>query len=327
MILILSDNQDPSTNRVIDWLNFFHAKWFRINESDTIRIIHIEFNRNTVSKIRLLVNDRTEIDLTQIKSYWYRRGFLNTKHYFRGAAVINEPQLAEQVKASLIDDNKNTITFIHHYLKSHKVNINSFLTASNNKTNYLLQAGLCGLAIPDTIICDNQEELTVFFNKHDGKIICKSINEGFSAKVDSFVYYNQTNLVSSSDVQNCDKSFFPSLFQKNIDKYIELRIFYIQGEFYTMAIFSQQNEKTRTDFRNYDREKPNRNVPYQLPKDIEEKLDKFMKAIDMNCGSIDMILTNDNEYIFLEVNPVGQFGMVSIPCNYYLEKRIAEILI
>jgi ATP-GRASP peptide maturase of grasp-with-spasm system len=326
MVLILSDNLDPSTNRVIDWLNYLHIKWFRVNESDTIRIINIEFNGNAVSQIRLLVNDTTEIDLIQIKSYWYRRGFLNTKHYFRGTAVINEPSVAKQIKASLIDDDKNIITFIHQYLKSSKVNINSFLTASNDKTNYLLQASLCGLAIPDSIICDNQDELSTFFNKHEGKVICKSINEGFSAKVNGFVYYNQTNLVSSSDVQNCDKSFFPSLFQKNIDKFIELRIFYIHGEFYAMAIFSQQNEKTRIDFRNYDRENPNRNLPYQLPKDIEEKLNKFMNTIDMNCGSIDMILTNDNEYIFLEVNPVGQFSMVSIPCNYYLEKRIAEIL-
>lgn len=147
MVLILSDNLDPSTNRVIDWLNYLHIKWFRVNESDTIRIINIEFNGNAVSQIRLLVNDTTEIDLTQIKSYWYRRGFLNTKHYFGDLAITNDPQVTEQIKASLIDDNKNIITFIHHYLKSNKVNINSFLTASNDKTNYLLQAGLCGLAI------------------------------------------------------------------------------------------------------------------------------------------------------------------------------------
>ena len=31
--------------------------------------------------------------------------------------------------------------------------------------------------------------------------------------------------------------------------------------------------------------------------------------------------------VFLEVNPVGQFGMVSLPCNYQLEKRIAQYLI
>jgi len=46
----------------------------------------------------------------------------------------------------------------------------------------------------------------------------------------------------------------------------------------------------------------------------------------LNSGSIDILVTPNNEYVFLEVNPVGQFGMVSQPCNYYLEKRIAERL-
>ena len=51
-----------------------------------------------------------------------------------------------------------------------------------------------------------------------------------------------------------------------------------------------------------------------------------MKYVNLNTGSIDMIVTKENEYIFLEVNPVGQFGMVSQPCNYYLEKKITEYL-
>lgn len=51
-----------------------------------------------------------------------------------------------------------------------------------------------------------------------------------------------------------------------------------------------------------------------------------MADLDLNCGSIDMILGNDGLYYFLEVNPVGQFGMVSGPCNYYLERKIANFL-
>jgi hypothetical protein len=37
--------------------------------------------------------------------------------------------------------------------------------------------------------------------------------------------------------------------------------------------------------------------------------------------------TPDGREVFLEVNPVGQFGMVSAPCNYHLEKKVAELLI
>ncbi len=94
-----------------------------------------------------------------------------------------------------------------------------------------------------------------------------------------------------------------------------------------MGIFSQNNSKTKEDFRNYDQNLPNRNVPIKLPLDIEGKLKKLMKKLNLNSGSIDLIYTIDNKYVFLEVNPVGQFGMVSFPCNYNLEKKIAEFLI
>ena len=93
-----------------------------------------------------------------------------------------------------------------------------------------------------------------------------------------------------------------------------------------MAIFSQNDKQTEVDFRRYNKSKPNRNVPYQLPKSIELLLDILMKKINLDNGSIDIIVDNNGKYYFLEINPVGQFGMVSIPCNYYLEKKIANYL-
>ena len=44
-----------------------------------------------------------------------------------------------------------------------------------------------------------------------------------------------------------------------------------------MAIFSQLDEKTKYDFRNYNHGKPNRNIPYKLPEDIKEKVLKYTK--------------------------------------------------
>jgi hypothetical protein len=94
-----------------------------------------------------------------------------------------------------------------------------------------------------------------------------------------------------------------------------------------MAIFSQNNEMTRVDFRRYDYQKPNRQVPYLLPKNIQEKLSMLMERLGMTSGSIDMIKNIEGNYTFLEVNPVGQFGMISLPCNYYLEKKVCETLV
>ena len=51
-----------------------------------------------------------------------------------------------------------------------------------------------------------------------------------------------------------------------------------------------------------------------------------MDALHLETGSLDLVKTIDGRLVFLEVNPVGQFGMVSIPCNYHLERNIAAAL-
>ena len=116
-------------------------------------------------------------------------------------------------------------------------------------------------------------------------------------------------------------------YRNRLIKKYEVRVFYLDPEFYSMAIFSQRDDQTQVDFRKYNLEKPNRCVPYELPKAIEHKLKALMNILDLNSGSIDLIVNKDDDYIFLEVNPVGQFAMVSEPCNYFLEKKVAEFLI
>jgi glutathione synthase/RimK-type ligase-like ATP-grasp enzyme len=133
-------------------------------------------------------------------------------------------------------------------------------------------------------------------------------------------------LVDDQNIAKIPDLFAESLFQALIPKKYEIRSFFFQDKFYSMAIFSQNDDQTKVDFRNYNWKKPNRNVPFQLPAWLEDKLYKLMKLLGLHSGSFDLIFTPEGEYVFLEVNPVGQFGMVSIPCNYGLEKILAEYL-
>jgi glutathione synthase/RimK-type ligase-like ATP-grasp enzyme len=112
-----------------------------------------------------------------------------------------------------------------------------------------------------------------------------------------------------------------------VPKAYEIRTFYLDGTCYSMAIFSQADPQTRVDFRRYNLDHPNRTVPYRLPETIEARIRETMDALGLVTGSLDLIRRPDGGFVFLEVNPVGQFGMVSGPCHYQLERRIAEFLI
>jgi len=136
-----------------------------------------------------------------------------------------------------------------------------------------------------------------------------------------------TTKIEKRDLKYLPHRFFSSYIQEQIQKEYEVRVFYINKRFFSMAIFSQNDPQTSVDFRKYNRVKPNRFLPYKLPFEIEKKLTLVMEEIKLNCASIDLIKSINGRYYFLEINPVGQFGMVDFPCNYGLHKIVAEELI
>jgi glutathione synthase/RimK-type ligase-like ATP-grasp enzyme len=188
----------------------------------------------------------------------------------------------------------------------------------------LICAASAGLKIPATILTTKKQDAIQFTEQNQA--ITKAIHNLFTIHYDGLFSAVGTTVASHCHIDSLDHCFFPTLFQKNIEKEYELRIFFIGNRFFPMAIFSSLDEQTRVDFRNYNRLKPNRCVPFILPDHIEDQLNNFVKLMELDTGSIDMIVTKDNEFIFLEVNHIGQFDWLSDNCNYYVEKEIADYL-
>lgn len=184
-------------------------------------------------------------------------------------------------------------------------------------------AKACGLEVPSFEIITNSDHLTRSKKKF-GKAVSKAISNGIYNELNGYRFYTYTELIDEELYQAPNLQFFPSLVTQLIEKEYEIRSFYIDGRFYSMAIFSQSNEQTKIDFRKY---ADNRKEPYKLPLDIEEKTRSVFQALKLNTGSIDYIVDKKGRHLFLEINPVGQYGMTSFPCNYNLSEIIANYLI
>ena len=182
-----------------------------------------------------------------------------------------------------------------------------------------------GLRVPDYAVITNYNQLEKLERISD-KFVSKAISNGIYDFLGHDAYYTYTEAWDKADYANKNIKLFPSLVMSLIEKSFEVRSFYLNGEFYSMAIFSQRNKQTSVDFRKYCVEFPNKNEPFKLPDNVERKLDKLYKRLDLNTGSADFLVDKDGNYIFLEINPVGQFQMTSLPCNYNLEQKIANYL-
>lgn len=202
--------------------------------------------------------------------------------------------------------------------------INSFSASKTTKLNQLLIAKKIGLKTPLTKVLSRKVQLEKFMNETQDGLITKPMHEGFSLKIGGEIYTTYTSRVKLKE-SNTD-SFLPSMFQAEIKKKYEVRTFVFGGQFYSMAIFSQSNKQTEVDFRKYDLQTPNRNTKYKLPQEIQNQIQLLFKELELETGSVDLIVDEDDQHIFLEVNPYGQFGMVSKPHNYNLEQKFAKYL-
>lgn len=321
MILIQSIYFDASTNHVISWLEKMGAMWHRINTLDSNQGVKYSMKIDDSPIIQFSQETQT-IDSKDIKSVWYRRYFILPP------SGINEIQ-SQELYNTFSETHYAEMTAIlgaYSAVLGDKYWLSTPGKSAVNKIESLLIAKKVGLEIPDTVITTSKKRTHEFFQKH-GRIITKPIKEMKFFKIGSNSFAPFTSSVTLEDIESMNEDIYPSLFQQYIDKEFEIRSFFIEGRFFSMAMFSQDDETTMEDFRNYNPLKLTRRVPYKLPDSIENKLREFMNISGLNNGSIDIICGKDKQFYFLEVNPVGQFGMTSYPCNYKIEKIIAQILI
>lgn len=316
MVLIKSIEDDFSTTHVVKWLAYWGIPFLRVNDE---KIIGFKVQNGGSTRVEL--ENGKSFDLAQISAYWYRRG--NWK--FKSSTRAGNDELQRSFDQHDTSNKKALVWFLNETLKAYSRISDQQSAFDANKLDQLLKAEACGLALPAYLVTTKKEDLLPFLRQHT-HIITKALTNGIFY-IDKDVYFPPlTLLVDDQNIVKIPEVFAESLFQTLVPKKYEIRSFFFQDHFYSMAIFSQNDDQTKVDFRNYNWKKPNRNVPFQLPVWLEDKLRQLMKLLDLHSGSFDLIVTPEGKYVFLEVNPVGQFGMVSIPCNYGLEKILAEYL-
>lgn len=308
-IQIISENQDKTTNEVITWLISDDEKFQRLNVNETTET-SIKLSSESL-KIK-------KPSFSKSKVVWIRRGKLQ---------LVPQSMRNSGYSGYILKETFPVLDFLEHQWKKDKVLLGSYIEEGlNNKILNLSVAKNVGMNIPETLVTNKKADLLEFYSKNAPVISKCILNE---PRLNSNTHYYVTPgtfIIKEKEIELLGDSFAPLLFQKYTDKKYEVRVFVTGNSFFAMAIFSQNDEKTKIDFRNYNDEKPNRNVPFELPEEIKNKVKSFLKQKQMNQGSIDFIVTPENKFVFLEINPQGQLDWVSKNCNYYIEKHIAEQL-
>jgi ATP-GRASP peptide maturase of grasp-with-spasm system len=324
MILIIGHIEENSVQEILNNIKFSNQRAHVIGHDQLETLINDLQISDGDTDFSIKINGE-RIPLSDIQVVWYRKTALDKTYTIE--ELKNNNVLNSRVNFHLAREIFGFKNATYEYLLEFCKSLGHPFKNDINKLYALIHAKKAGLKIPETLLTTSLESSKKFIDRPIGSIT-KSIQDSLMAIESPDIYALYTNRIAMDDLlENYEETIFPSYFQSEIDKEYEIRTFYFNGVCYSMAIFSQVDQKTAVDYRNYNWKKMNRMVPYKLPEHVENNITRFMQSIGLNTGSLDFIKSNSDAYVFLEVNPVGQFGFVSNHCNYYLEQEISNYLI
>ncbi len=320
MILLFTENISYSARYVTRHLFKMKQPFEVFLETDTI-----DFSYNWSSskkKLSVFKNEQFVCDYEEITSVWAHRSEINIGKSYSG---LNGE---EQVYVKRHRDTQ--IKSIQELLHKKKC-LGRFGKLNFNKLIFLDVCKQLKIPIPKTLVTRKKVDLNEFFEEQPNGIIVKSIARNFHhcvsiSEEEQIWQQGITNEVKGIQLDQIPDEFDLSLFQEKLDKKYELRIFYLNGMCFSQIIFSQKHSFSEVDYRQGLGGSEMRQCNFNLPQEIKNQIKSLMNSLDLNIGCVDIVVTKQNEFVFLEVNPSGIFTDMMDNCNYDMHYEIAKYL-
>ncbi len=348
-LLILSSLFEPNVNHVVRRLEECGVRWYRFNTESFPLLCQgqLRFFGDDRPHFRLTVNGSL-LDSRLVGTVWYRRQ--------------SDPVLPEGLPD---EDREFARVECLGYLNSlyrclnHCRWVNPWLAErlAADKTEQLVLAKSVGLAVPETLVTNDPQAVREFFDRCGGRVIFKPLvglvtgrPPDFSAQLkaafeDQFAFSPAfgpdpadkdrrvvfTQLLTRDKLEEIDSlAACPAIFQQYVDKEVELRITIVGQHVFAAAIHSQEHPETSVDFRRWALLAPEKDVKhtvFDLPPAVRAKLLALMDRLGLVFGCLDMILTPAGEYVFLEVNPSGQWGWIEHKTGMPITEALVDLLL
>lgn len=279
--------------------------------SDFPSSMKIDFRNDKNQKSLYISNDIFSFNVYDIDIFIFRK---NSFSIPSNKTNKNDEQYVKRNSNILTDSIKDIISYKKDIFS---INDPNNAMRASRKPYQVYIADKVGLSTPCTNISNNFDGISCFVEDNNiENMAIKNLSHAVWVKDDSYkpsltVKQKYDDILKYRD----DIEIAPTIFQNYINKKYELRIVIMGLEIFSVKIDSQKNEKTLTDWRAaYAYNIQTYIEKYDLPYYYRQLILTFMKEIGLIFGSIDAIVTHDNDIIFLEVNPFGQFLWIEAQC-------------
>jgi glutathione synthase/RimK-type ligase-like ATP-grasp enzyme len=314
-ILVLTNKRDITSDFIVQNLSDLGVPFYRLNTDEIGNTIRLSFD--VINNEYLIYDSARDIivNLLQIKSVYFRRPEI----------LVHSKDLTTGEKNFIRSELSFTLEAIYKILgNAFWVNTVDAIRNAENKIFQLMLAKEIGFIIPNTILSSQPNTALSFFSKNDGLCIIKPVKSGLVAgeTEEGVIFTSQVHL----DRDNVDRILTcPVYLQNLVPKYADLRVTLIGDKLFCAMIHSQHEEDSKIDWRKAGH--PLQHSAHELPKEIIAKCFELAKKLNLNFAAIDFILDQKNNYIFLEINPNGQWAWIERQLNFNISNEITNLLI
>jgi hypothetical protein len=311
MILIISHLADEHATRVLKYLGRTGADALLFDTSRYPREISLDIGHSAGAQPALFaIVDGVRRDLAAVRSVWWRR----PQPYGLDGAMSDADD-----RSFAYGECHAAIMGLWSCLDAHWVNNPEREEVAARKVYQLNVAAGLGLRIPRTLVTNDPESAAKFIDDEGAR---GTIYKAFSATERA---WRETRLLRPEERAHLDAvRFAPVIFQEHIRADIDLRITMIGDEIFPAEILSGETDY-HVDFRMTMHAAAIR--AHVVPDEVVVKLRAFMGGLGLVYGAIDMRLTPDGEYVFLEVNPAGQWLFIEDRTGQPITAALAEHLL
>lgn len=308
MLLILSSPDDIHAQEVCKYL--LPEQYYILDTSLFPQQIHLAVNYNGKYDAHFvdLVGKRI-LDLSKFKSFWWRR----PQPY-----EVHKDMEQSQYYNFTYQEMEEAISGLWLNCRGRWMNIPHVDEIASKKVYQLRVAQELGFNIPNTLISNSEQSFRKFQESALGK---KIIYKPFKG---SEKHWRETRILRKEEENELENlKYAPVIFQNYIEALADLRITVVGDKIFAAAIYSQTSSYKidfRMDMKGVEIE------AIDLPLELETKIRALMKQLGLSYGAIDMRLTPNDEYVFLEINPAGQWLFIEFATGQPISKCISEFL-
>jgi glutathione synthase/RimK-type ligase-like ATP-grasp enzyme len=320
-VLIITNDHDEHADAVIEELHRRAVPVFRFHPEDFPETCGVSLDiRDGCIDGEIRKGDR-RVALHDICGAWYRR----SRRLFASLPSLNLQQgdLDNFVKVQ----SSATLTALFASLQTLWVGQPFKLRRAEVKALQLAEASRAGLLTPATLISNDPERAAVFIEAL-GDAEC-AIKPPVATRVDGPEGSRlplTTTLPRGHALHSVAHA--PTIFQPYIEKAYELRSVVIGHKIFTARLNSQAKQSARKDWRAVaiDEEGDVEYEVFDLPDRVAAAIHSLMRSFEINFASIDLIVTPNGDFVFLDLNPNGQWLWLELELGLPLVASMADLL-